>query len=154
MLYTIQADDCHFDTGVLPNGHQVLIGIQLPEIVIVEFDPEGNFITTTTTKLSHPNLTPSLFDEAVQADLGRWKRKARFEPKNISVKAFFVTERWIGIADLPEHYRDFLDNPGNYSQDDAHFFTEEIQRWRAQGSFVLHFDEDYYYSREGELESS
>ena len=145
-LYKIQNDTDHYFTGRLSNGNQVLTGSagtnsdgeqrQTPTFPLVEFDKDGTLLGVYTEETGAPF------------------RPLRFTPGTISVKQFFLPEHWLGITDLPEHYREFLDHPENAGEDERLYYPDQIAEWRANGDFVLCCDEDYYLNEEGELVSS
>jgi len=47
-LYRIQNQVEYFGAGRTQDGHQILLGVQLPELVLIEFDKVGNYLHTTT----------------------------------------------------------------------------------------------------------
>ena len=104
---------------------------------LVEFDKDGNLLTVHTRETENSDFNPSLFT-----------------PGTISVKEFFIPGQWIGIKELPDHYQEFLDEPKSSTEDERLDYPEEIAQWRADGSFVLWFNEDYFLNEEGELEPS
>jgi hypothetical protein len=141
-LYAIQDDFYHYRTGYLDDGNQVLLlsddeGARVAESPWVEFDGEGDLITV------HPGEVTPISKPALS-----------FTPGTIRVKPFFLPDLWIGIRNLPDHYQKFLDNPADASEEERRYYPEKIRDWRESGSFVLWFNEDYYLSKDGEVESS
>ena len=157
--YHIQNSTYYFYAGYLENGNLVLMGIQQPKLVMVEFDPEGNYLKTSDREVFQERLTSGLHHNETREDillsvLLDWQRDVAFRAGTISVKPFFLPELDIGIEDLPEHYQEVLDHPEQY---DAERLTElqgDIRDWRERGSFVLYWVEDYYLDRDGDVESS
>jgi hypothetical protein len=150
-LYTIQHDGWHYHAGRIRSGTQVLMGVQLPELVMVEFDDEGGFLRTLQRALSRAAVS----DEDQRArELERWQEELGFTPGAISVHRYFLPERWIGIRDLPDHYQEVLDRPEALTEERRRELEEDIRLWRERGDFVLYWDEDYYLDRDGELQSS
>ena len=146
-LYKIQNNVYSYFTGFLSNGNQVLMGsadtnsngkkIETPTFPLVEFDKDGNLLGVYTEETGPP-FSP-----------------LRFTPGTITIKKFFISDQWIGITDLPEHYQDFLDHPEDAAEYERSCYPEEIEGWRKSGEFVLDFDGgDFFLSIEGELESS
>ena len=143
-IYPIQNDGLHFYTGLLPSGRPVLMGVQRPELVLVEFDKNGGVVQVVTHDSSR--------DE--ENTLRSWQTEIGLQPGTIFVCAFFLTERWIGIHDLPDHYQDALNAPQNYDAEERDFLQNEAALWKERGDFVLYWNEDYYLNRDGVLESS
>lgn len=158
-LYNIQNDVYHYHTGLLENGNQVLMGVQLPELVMVEFNPEGHFVELAARdisgKLQRYNCgLYELDDDMLLVELRIWQSEIGLTPSTISVREFFFPDRWIGIKDIPEHYQDVIERPEDYDEERRRQLQDDIREWSEDGSFVLYWNEDYYLSKEGELESS
>ena len=154
-LYLIQNDVCHYNTGRLNNGNQVLID----ECSRVEFDNEGNMLAASSRENLRSTLTALDAERNVLAVSTQEAPEAPsmmlpFTPGTISIKQFFLPDLWLGIQDLPEHYQDFLDYPENANDDECHYYSDEIADWRECGNFVLWWNEDYFLNEDGEIESS
>ena len=135
------------------------MGIQLPELVMVEFEEGGEYLKTSLRELSQEQVDDfqnlSEQDEGEQADAIRdWQREVGFTSATISVKPFFLQDRWIGVKNLPDHYQEFLSHPENYNSQRHKELQEDIQNWNERGDFVLYWDEEYYLNQDGELELS
>jgi len=150
--YTIRPGHDVFDAGVLNDGQQVLVGLQLPELVVVRFSSRGSLIGVTVVA----TVTSSNGSTADQAnsELARWKAEVGFRATPITVEPFFVRDRWIGIADLPQHYQEVLDHPESCDKDRRLDLLDDIRQWQVRGNFVLYWDEDYYLNKDGEVVSS
>lgn len=162
-LYNIRNSPPYFYTGRLPEGTQTLINIQLPDLFMVVFDAEGNYLRTSLKAIlyeQHLADAPlaeappgSAYDEFT-AYAHEWQRELRVTPGTISVKQFYLPERYIGITDLPEHYQEVIDHPENFSAERLQELQGEIEEWLESGEFVLDLDIDYYMSEEGDVEST
>ena len=158
-LYNIQNSEIYFHTGHLENGNQVLMGIQFPDIALLEFDPQGNYLSIAARGIPKQFLSVRngiywADDIVLQALIKNWQDEIGFIPGTISVKPFFLPDQWIGIQDLPDHYLEFLNQPENYDEERRLQLQEDIRQWRESGDFVLYWSEDYYLNQEGEVESS
>lgn len=156
-LYNIQNDDYYFTTGC-SSHRQFLIGFQLPNLILLTFDLEGNFLTLSLKdvagripSLSAGNLYVS--SDAITVEAKKWANELNMTLQTISVKQFSVPEYWIGIKELPDHYQDVLNNPSEYGSDLNELY-EEIDTWRKRGDYVFYWNEDYYMSKEGEVIST
>lgn len=141
-----------FDAGVLPDGQQVLVGLQLPELVVVRFSSEGMLSGVEVVA----SIAPKNCSMAEQAstELDRWKAEVGYRAMTITVQPFFLRDRWIGIADLPQHYQEVLDQPEGFDEDIRGNLLDDIRQWQLRGDFVLYWDEDYYLNKDGEVVSS
>lgn len=149
--YTISSCEDVFDAGILPDGRQVLAGIQLPEIVVVYFSSQGILAGVTVTTIASEDRSP--IDQA-SVELARWKSVVGFRANAIRVQPFFLRDRWIGIADLPPHYQKVLDHPEDIDEVRLAELLTDIRQWQHRGDFVCYWDEDYYFDKNGELASS
>ena len=150
--YTIQPSHDVFDAGVIPDGQQVLVGLQLPELVVVRFSKQGS-LTGVTVFATVGSSNGSTADQA-NAELARWEAEIGFRATPITVEPFFLLDRRIGIADLPQHYQEVLDHPESVDKDRRLDLLDDIRQWQVRGDFVLYWDEDYYVNKDGEVVSS
>ena len=162
-LYKIATNVPYFYTGRLADGAQTLMGVQPPDLVGVVFSVDGDYIKTLTKHISQERrlttqdqseVVPDADEDEFSAYIYEWQTELKVMPDTISVKQFYLPERYIGISDLPEHYQEVLDHPENFSEERLRELQGDIQAWRGSGEFVLDWDEDYYMSEEGEVEST
>ena len=151
--YTIAGcDDYGFYTCTAANGHQLLFGIQLPELVVVDFDRDGILTEVAVRPLRTTTTDP--YDDEVARELEEVKRELGWRPSAIHVAEFFLPDRWIGIRRLPDHYQELTDHPERFSEPQRAELEDDIGHWMARGDFVLYWNEDYYLDRDGEVVSS
>jgi hypothetical protein len=155
-LYPIINDGYHYYAGQTKEGNQVLMGVQLPDIVAVEFSAAGELLHVLSRRiaLDPPQNTLDLDSSEVREALDAQQSELGFVPGTIAVRKFFLPDLWIGIADLPEHYQDVIDRPEDYDKERLQELQGDIQTWLDGGDFVLYWVEDYYLNAQGELESS
>ena len=150
--YQIQSAAGHFEAGQTVHPEQVLVGIQLPHLVVLRFSTSGELQGLAAIPIPASAGAPTL-DDAAEA-LRHWKAEVDFRPATISIAAFLVPERCIGLGDLPEHYQEVLDHPGLFEVDRRIELLADIDQWKERGDFVLLWDEEYYLNNAGELLSS
>lgn len=150
--YFIQPTDSVFDTGVLPNGEQIIIGIHAPHIVIVIFDAAGSL--QRTLEENTPLTTDELLGPLGTAWMRAWCDSHRVARRAISVRAFLLPELHIGISDLPEWLRDFLEDPDSYTEDERSHISEVLAEWRQLRMFSFQWVEEYDMSADGEVVGS
>ena len=149
----------HFYAGHLVSGTQVLMGVQFPDFVMVEFNADGDYLKTSVRKASIESknifdIPLTNEDEEFLTEFRGWQTELGFIAGTISVKQFFLSDRSIGIKDLPDHYQEVLDFPDNIDAKRLKELQQDIRLWRESGDFVLYWDEEYYLDQDGELESS
>ena len=160
-LYNIQNSTYYFHTGCLTDGHQVLMGVQMPEAVLLLFDASGNyecthvrdFSTLPSTDFSQGFYAQEGISHISEKEIPAWQEEIGYVPGTIRVKRFFLPERWIGIREIPEDYEEEAIN-ADFPDEEAEEMREVRRRWYADQSFVLCFDEDYYMSEDGDVDSS
>lgn len=155
-LYNIKNDGDYFFPGRSHDGNQFLIGAQYPEIIAVEFDKQGTFSRVLSTTIPQPPL--SIVDGIYQCDrnilmslIEQVQDSMDIVPGSIAVKMFFLTDRWIGIKDMPDYYQEIFDRLKDDSNEIPEEIREDIDFWNMQGYFVLSWSEDYYLNSEGEV---
>jgi hypothetical protein len=153
--YRIQNNGDHFYCGKLKNGNQALMGVQRPRLTMVEFDANGKFVQVSFREAtSAEGNVKAEAEDQLNIELLIWQKEVGFKPRTISVKPFFLSDLWIGIKDLPDHYQEVLDNPEKFDEQRRQVLEEDIHNWYDDGNFVFYWDEEYYLDEEGELESS
>ena len=157
--YNIQNDVSHYYAGHLKDGSQVLMGIQLPELVMVEFAPTGKYVRTTIRDISSETRKslqrlPNSGEDDLLRELRNWQQEVGFTGATISIQQFFLSDRYIGIKNLPDHYQEVLNQPEEYDANRRRELQEDVHLWIERGDFVLYWDEEYYLNQDGELESS
>ena len=146
-LYTLQAGEGYFDAGVLPDGRQALMAAFYPATFAILFAADGTFLEY----LERPNAVHAPNEPALRA----WQAELGFTPKTIRVEDFYCDEMGVGIADLPSHYEELLDDPE--SEPDPEERAErlrEIEEWQRVGSFVLYWGNDLWLDSSGHVTSS
>ena len=130
---------------------------------MVVFDAEGSYLRTALKPILYEQpLADAPLAEAppgsayneFTAYAHEWQRELSITPGTISVKQFYLPERYIGITDLPEHYQEVVDHPESFSTERLHELQGDIEGWLKSGEFVLDLDTDYYMSEEGDVNST
>ena len=137
-------DSVYFRTGVKRDQTQVLVGRQYPHLLSISFSPTGDILGSLTIAAGE-DISAKF--SSVLEDLGA-------RPKQIQVKRFSIPERDISIEDLPKHYREFLENIVDYSENRQQELFGDIADWKQHGDFVLIWDEEYFLSAAGEVIST
>jgi hypothetical protein len=152
-LFPIQDDQGYYSTGVLPNGNQVLCGVGGPNFVKVEFSGSGDYLDIKETP-TDPHLLRAVGERFLavnQTELNQefedWKNAMELIPSTIQVKLFSIENYRIALQEFPE----FMQEEAERGDEDA---IEWMQEWKASGSFVLYWGNDYFLSPDGEVESS
>jgi len=182
--YIINSYGDDFYTGTIADGRQVLMGLLCPKLVAVFFDADGNLLQVESRPLSRlpprqgaigvswetdvgvlslEGVRPGPyqvydphFQAALTRDLAAWKREIQFQDAPITVREFFLDDRFLGIRRLPDHLQEFKENPDNVAKDEEERrgLEDRIREWESLGQFVLLWGEDYWMSRDGDVEST
>jgi hypothetical protein len=158
-LYRLKNEDLYFYTGLIHGNLQAITGIQLPELILIEFGLKGDYIRIVTKELEletgrSDQDSYGITEEDALEQLLTWQNEIEFLSAAITVKKFFLPDRWIGIKDLPDHYQEVLDRPQDPNDERDKQLREDIRRWMENGDYVFYWDEEYYISKEGDIESS
>ena len=158
-LYSIQNDTYRFHTGALPDGRQVLMGVQFPELVVVEFDAEGNYSTLFPRDIPANILRISKHDtysadrDLLDEEIRKLQQTIGYSPATIHVKQFFLADRWIGIKDLPDYLVETMEGSDTDDLEVAEA-KEEIRTWQENGDFVLWWCKDIWLDASGAITST
>lgn len=157
--YRIQNPEYDFNTGFTGDGKQVLMGILMPELVLVEFDAQGNYLQIQMRSLPSEVFLATepryrIDEDAASPLLEGWQKELAYRPGTIQVHSFFLPEIWLGIKDLPEYLQEFVDDPESIGEDEREHFEEMLAEWRADESYVLWWGKDYFMGPEGDIEST
>lgn len=155
-LYPIGTDEVYFGTGVDSGGHQRLVGLLCPNLVMFCFDQVGNLVRTEKRSVSffRDAVPPfDIYDERLAPLLEEWKEEIGFRPTAIRVKKFWSAEYGVGIEDYPSHFDENLMDP-NTDEDEKTDIKESMKLWDEAGQFVLQWGNDYWLDDTGSVVSS
>jgi len=96
----------------------------------------------------------SIYSEEISVEMEKWQKEIGFTAATISINQFFLSDRGIGITDLPEHYQAVRNHPETYNAKRLKELQDDIRTWNEADNFVLYWVEEYYLNQDGELESS
>jgi hypothetical protein len=142
------------------DNRQVILGLQLPDIVILFFDMDGNFLEAETIPLSLETQTLGdtgltvEFQDAYNRELRALEQRLDYKPSTIRVKQFFLHDLELGIEDLPSHYVNVLQAPSQYEEEEVAFIRKDLERWKQEGWFVFHWGTDYWMDKDGHVVAS
>lgn len=137
--YKLKNDPNYFLTGHLPDGRQIVAGVQLPDVTFLEFSKDGDFLRHYSEAIQ----VQSEAHDHVVAELKARLRSMHMKPNPVSMKPFYITGKFIGIKNFPDHLSSVSDGS-----------KSGIAEWRKLKCYVFDFDEEYYISESGEVESS
>jgi hypothetical protein len=153
-------------TGRTPEGLQALLGVDWNALVCLLFNAEGEYVRcaevyfSETGELRETPETGSPFHlqegvrEQLEVALERWVDDVLAAEETIEVLEFHHPDRFIGIAALPSHLEDFVEDPQSIEPEHRARYAESLQRWQASGGFVFWWNEDYYCNPDGTVHSS
>lgn len=144
-------------TGKLANSSQIILGVQFPQLVLLNFDASGGYLGYSSFELPPLLRSPAAIHSFSLCDLPKvieLQSESGLIPSSISVYSFFVSELQIGIEDLPEHYVEFLKHPECFDDDEGIEWRTSISQWQEEENFVFFWGNDYYLNKQGECQSS
>jgi hypothetical protein len=161
LLFPIRsAPEYYFYAGQLPDGRQALIAHSVyGQMVAAIFDGGGNMIRVVHQELPSPPVLPDSgkIREVDEDDFHEYlRRKFGFSPGLIRIKEFHIPEEMFAVYHLPQHYREFLENPNRPAFDDEEreALPGRIRRWNEWGQFVLEWGNDFWLDSTGEVVAS
>jgi len=161
-LLAIQGHSDDFYAGVTADGRQVLMGSNRPNIVAYFFTPEGVLLGRDTRRLERepprpggvgPYLTrdPSYL-ASEHRQVARWQEDLGFRPATIRVRAFTgLGDDFVKVEAVPRYWLEV--DPLEHEKD-REGRMRAIEEWKADGNFVLWWNEEYHMSKDGEVIST
>jgi hypothetical protein len=149
-----------FYAGQLRGGRNALIGqIVTGHIIVVVFDAGGHLLKVIRRALPTRLLTARdvagyhVDEEGFQDYL---RREFGYQPGLIRVQEFRLPEELLAVYHMPEHYEDFLKNPNDPSFADweRQQYPALINRWIAEGSFILEWGNSFWMDSNGDVAGS
>lgn len=148
--YAIKHSSVYFAAGRNPSiGLQVLLGRQGRDILCVFFDDSGEYLRYETRAMPAGSSK-----EATAALMRAWMRELGVAPSTIHVREFCIKEQTIGIRDAPEYLQNLGNDPSSESSEEVELTEEYVACWKAQGRFVLVWDEEYEMTADGDVDST
>ena len=119
-------------------------------------ESNGTIKEVKTAKPLVYNTRNPEFHESLEKDIRAWWKKFGFRKQAIDIQEFFIEERYLGIRLLPEYLKEFIEDPEEIAEDqeDAAEYQEILDRWRASGKFVFWWGKDYWFGKNGKVEST
>jgi hypothetical protein len=163
-LYLIEGYPSRFYwTGTIAEALQLLVVVQVPSIIAIVFDRNGDLVRVERRMLSSSTIEAAervgfreFFQEQGDRELSSWLHSLGFQEAVIKVKRFYLPDYHIGIVDFPRFFQDVLCNPSAYSEDEQRLAQTQRDRWFTEGLFELWLNEgtDLWVTATGEIESS
>jgi hypothetical protein len=161
LLFPIRsAPGRYFYAGHLPDGRQALIARSVyGQLIAAMFDRRGNLIQVIHQALPSPPVLPDSDEirEVDETDFQEYlQRKFGFSPGLIRIKEFRLPNEMFAVYHLPEHYREFLENPSSpfFGEEERQAFPDLIRQWNQLGQFVLEWGNDFWLDSTGEVIAS
>ncbi len=160
--FAIQGYGGYFYAGVASDGRQVLMGLLIPNLVAYFFSPDGTLLDRGTRPLEHPaprqggtgpyQTEDGVFRDRLTRQFLHWQEDLGFRPQTIHVRAFTgIGHDTVGIEEAPDH----LITPDEGEDAEEQELRERLlTEWRETGNFVLWWSNDFYMTKDGEVESS
>lgn len=174
-IYQIQSygvDEVTFDydTGILPNGKQVILGFNdqstIPEAVAVFFSADGRMLESQLRPIviPRPNLFPAEYRRLCQEQVVAWRTELGMKSGPVRVRHFVVHDYRESPRLEVQIYTSPYPTWGYYLQFDPYVYPTPEERaemrqrfedWQASGRFVFWWGtRDYHMSKDGEVLST
>jgi hypothetical protein len=131
---------------------QILAGVVGNAEMTVEFDDEGNLLSTRAEPFGRrsSNRTDSVHDLVREACLN-----AGVVPDvRIEVRRFHLDSHLIGIDDIPEDLAEFLNHPMAFPKSQHDDLKAAIDAWQQEALFVFWWGQSFYMDLSGSVTSS
>jgi hypothetical protein len=161
LLFPIRSEPAYyFYAGHLPGGRQALIARSVyGALIVAVFDGGGNLVQVIHRELPSP---PVLRDsgeirEVDERDFRKYlRREFGYAPGLIRIKEFRLPQEMLAVYHLPQHYREFLEDPNSpvFDDEQRQSFPGLIREWHEEGQFVLEWGNDYWLDSTGEVVAS
>jgi hypothetical protein len=149
--------------GLLPDRRQapVICG-NTPDVRVFLFSPEGDYLGHQR-RSDAPERPPKeagrpLSDRELDLFIRELHRfladEFGFEPGLIHVKRFEEPAESVSVEPLPGYLVEFAADPEGVPEDRRPYHLAELERWVAEGDFVLNTWNDYWLDKDGEVISS
>lgn len=150
----------YFYAGHLPDGRQALIARSVyGQLIAAICDSGGDLIQVIRQELPSPPVLPDS-GEIREVDEGDFEaylhREFGFSPGLIRIKEFRIPEERFAVYHLPQHYREFLENPNSpsFDEEERQAFPGQIRQWDEWGQFVLEWGNDFRLDSTGNVVAS
>ncbi len=160
-LYSIQPQDAvSFRCGCSSDGDQIMLGVPGPYVLTLWFDHSGHLIRhaaeapngvavdvgSRPKKLSGP-VRQQLWELVQNVEL-----RLGLVPSPIRIQAFDLPEYHVSITDFPVELLSVFSDPNASGDDpDRQRVARMVNDWHDQGKFVLHWGNEYWMNRLGEV---
>lgn len=155
-LYSLQSHpDYYFCVGRSDTA-QALWGLVGEEVYIIWFTFSGDMregellnradLLASTDKLDH-NI---VLDKATLY----LQHEFNLEDQKISVKRFWLGDMDIGIEDVTDNIKECLVDSSSFTPDEIVDCEESLEIWKSEGQFAFWWEQNFYVSLDGFVETS
>jgi len=135
-VYPLLGDDLSWHTGIAQDGHQVLV-VPFPHYDLVSlFDRTGKLTAVHELPRKEEQELVALSGQE-NGSLNDFLNRIGFHCSVIRVHRFFLPNYSVGIADIPAFYRDILEHPTTFHNDEHEAAQALLDRWSAEGLFEI-----------------
>lgn len=165
-LFNLKTNEIYgWFTGCDALNHQILMGIDWNAEVCIQFNGDGDLLSVVERPFdSNGQEVAQAVDESpliltpegttrLNSRFQKWTQDKITNPCAILVSEFWVPNRFIGIEAMPAEYSDFLEDPESADEIDQVEMPTLIQDWIDENLFVFWWNEDYWMSPSGEVNS-
>jgi hypothetical protein len=147
--YTLRSDSAYgWWTGVTRDERQLLVSRNGTLV----FDRRGQLLTVADDS-EYPIPPEWKAGPAVVPCSVPWPQAVQFEECPLRVRRFWVPERYLGVADMPDLLAEYFTDPDTFrARGDVR--AEDALAWRDSDEYVFHCGCDYFMSGRGDVESS
>ena len=148
-----------FTTGRCADGRQVVMGLLCPDLVTVFFDADGCYLETTSEPWAFPaprmtdngpfRIYDSEFSERFEMQMKEQQAKIGFSEGLIQIRPFESPEADCWLQRMPSELTDLDPDAPDFEE-----LNEERQDWLEGDNHVFGWAEEYWISRDGEVETS
>ena len=143
-VFTLQGNERYdWITGRALDGCQILIGLVSNSLLCVRFRPDGCVIDQTRRSLAGESHASTL------QILHNWSAKILVKKTAIHVREFVISEVDVALRQWPEPYREFIESPWSYDEEERAQLASLVNEWRERDRFVIHWRGEHWCCCDG-----
>lgn len=166
LKYKLESNEYYgWRTGIMSDGDQVLMGLDINAEICIVFDSRGKMIdgiercfdrdgaTVDAPIKNWPFCLSTKGNAIAQSRFKSWRQLAIDTEQPIVVEEFWFDNRFIGIEPMPSDYVDFLDDPTSFDEEERAEFPAMIAEWQSSNMYVFWWNENYWMNPDGSVNS-
>lgn len=155
-LYHIRTQPSYYFCVGASKSMQALWGIIGETVHLISFSITGDLLDVKSFGWNDFNssIDEKSYDSLIWAASLRFVKEYDLESDTISVKRFWIENLNAGVEDVSDTIKEMIQSPEIFDSVELADCTESFEAWKQEDQYVFWWEQNYYMSKDGDVETS